>query len=82
MERPAIAPGAFQSPGVGGGLADGPSPTSAAPADSGMKMNELHPERYPASCAVAGKTRDELQAETLESIRTGDIWRPATPASG
>jgi Domain of unknown function (DUF4148) len=42
--------------------------------ETGMKLNELYPHRYPARTAVAGKTpRAQVQAELAEAIRNGDI---------
>ena len=45
--------------------------------DSGLKMNELYPHRYPrvvASAAVPATSRAEVVAETREAIRTGDMY--------
>ena len=40
----------------------------------GLKLNELHPEAYPATAiAGVGKTRDKVRLELAEAIRTGDI---------
>jgi Tfp pilus assembly protein PilV len=44
---------------------------------SGTKLNELFPARYPAKQAVAGKTREQVRAELLEAIRTGDMPAPS-----
>ena len=44
-----------------------------ADGDSGLKLNEEFPQRYPAVIAVPGKTRAEVLAELAEAIRTGDI---------
>jgi Domain of unknown function (DUF4148) len=45
-----------------------------AAGDSGLKENELHPERYAPSPALAqSRTRAQVRAETLEAIRTGDM---------
>ena len=41
--------------------------------ESGLKLNELNPGRYPARPAVGGKTREQVKAELAEAIRTGDM---------
>ena len=41
--------------------------------DSGTKLNELYPERYPAKANIAGKTRQQVLDELAEAQRTGDI---------
>lgn len=41
--------------------------------DSGKKLNELYPSRYPAQAVVQGKTRAQVLAELAEAQRTGDI---------
>jgi hypothetical protein len=43
-----------------------------APGDSGMKLNELYPDRYPKT-VVAGKTRAQVVAELDAAVRSGDI---------
>lgn len=43
-----------------------------APGDSGMKLNELYPDRYPKA-AAAGATRAQVVAELQAAIRSGDI---------
>lgn len=43
------------------------------PGDSGLKLNELYPNQYPAAAKVAGKTRDQVKAKLVEAIRTGNI---------
>ena len=40
---------------------------------SGKKLNELHPQLYPAKAAVQGATREQVQNELIEAKRTGDI---------
>ena len=40
--------------------------------DSGLKLNEMYPERYPPKQVRAGLTREQVQAELTEAIRTGD----------
>jgi hypothetical protein len=44
-----------------------------AEGDSGRKLNEIYPWRYPQQSAVPGKTRAQVLAELAEAIRTGDI---------
>ena len=40
----------------------------------GLKLNELHPEAYPATAiAGVGKTREQVRLELAEAIRTGDV---------
>ena len=43
-----------------------------APGDSGMKLNELYPDRYPKAAAT-GATRAQVVAELQAAIRSGDI---------
>jgi hypothetical protein len=39
-----------------------------------LRLNDLHPEAYPATAiAGVGKTREEVRLELAEAIRTGDI---------
>lgn len=44
-----------------------------ADSESGKKLNELYPSRYPAQAATQGKTRAQVLAELVEAQRTGDI---------
>ena len=44
-----------------------------APGDSGMKLNELYPQRYPHAAATAATSRAQVRAELTQAIRTGDI---------
>ena len=45
-----------------------------APGDSGMKLDELYPDRYPkAAPAPAGKTREQVVAELQAAMRSGDV---------
>lgn len=44
-----------------------------ADSETGLKLNELYPSRYPAKPAQAGKTRAQVQAELAEAVRTGDL---------
>lgn len=48
--------------------------------DSGKKLNELYPSRYPAPATVPGYTRAQVLAELAEAQRTGDV--PAHGDSG
>ena len=41
--------------------------------ESGLRLNQLHPHRYPTVAKPSGKTRHEVKAELAEAIRTGDI---------
>ncbi len=45
-----------------------------APGDSGLKLNEMYPDRYPKAAAT-GKTRAQVVAEFEEAVRSGDIIR-------
>jgi hypothetical protein len=55
-----------------------------APGDSGMKLNEMYPSRYPNALVVgktrvqvvAGKTREQVREEYAQAVRTGDILAP------
>ena len=40
---------------------------------SGMRLYELFPHQYPARIQEAGKTRQQVQAETAEAVRTGNL---------
>ena len=44
-----------------------------AAGDSGLKLNELNPQRYPHAAAVAGKTREQVRAELADAIRDGSM---------
>jgi hypothetical protein len=44
-----------------------------APGDSGKKLNELYPSRYPAKAVAQGYTREQVLAELAQAQRTGDI---------
>lgn len=44
-----------------------------APGDSGLKLNELYPQRYPHPTASPTVTRAQVKAELAEGIRTGDV---------
>lgn len=49
-----------------------------ASGELGLKLNEEFPQRYPAVVAVAStKTRDQVNAETREAIRNGDMYAAA-----
>ena len=41
--------------------------------ESGLKLNELYPHRYPAKQLVASKSREQVKAELAEAIRTGNV---------
>jgi len=41
--------------------------------DSGLRLNELYPMRYPRPTVIAGKTRAQVRAELAEAQRTGDM---------
>jgi hypothetical protein len=41
--------------------------------ETGMKLNQLYPHRYPAAAVAEGKTRAEVRAELGEAQRTGNI---------
>ncbi len=48
--------------------------------DSGKKLNELYPSRYPAHAGTQGVTRAEVKSELLDARRSGDML--ATDDSG
>lgn len=41
--------------------------------ETGQKLNEMYPGRYPAKPVAPGKTRAQVRAELAEAQRTGDI---------
>jgi lambda repressor-like predicted transcriptional regulator len=41
--------------------------------DSGLMLNELFPQRYPARDAQASRTREQVKAELAEAVRTGNM---------
>lgn len=41
--------------------------------ESGKKLNEMQPGRYPAKPVEQGKTRAQVRAELAEAQRTGDL---------
>ena len=41
--------------------------------ETGLKLNEMYPDRYPAKQELAGKTRDQVGAELLAAVRSGDM---------
>ncbi|MCK9685165.1 DUF4148 domain-containing protein [Scleromatobacter humisilvae] len=45
-----------------------------APGDSGLKLNEIYPDRYPKA-AEERKTRAQVVAEYQAAVRSGDIVR-------
>jgi len=44
-----------------------------APGDSGMKLNERYPDRYPKAAPTAGMTRAQVVADLQAAIRSGDV---------
>ena len=44
-----------------------------APGDSGMKLNELYPDRYPKAATPVGLTRAQVVAELQAAVRSGDV---------
>ena len=44
-----------------------------APGDSGMKLNELYPDRYPKAQPAAGLTRAQVVEELRSAVRSGDV---------
>jgi hypothetical protein len=44
-----------------------------APGDSGLRMNELNPQRYPRAAQGPSLSRARVKAELAEANRTGDI---------
>ena len=44
-----------------------------ASGESGLKLNELYPQRYPHAPAAVATTRAQVKAELAEAIRTGDM---------
>jgi hypothetical protein len=47
-----------------------------APGDSGMKLNELYPGRYPKVATAAPLTRAQVVAELQAATRSGDVVAP------
>ena len=47
-----------------------------APGDSGMKLNELYPNRYPRVTTAAPVSREQVVAELQAAIRSGDVLAP------
>ena len=41
--------------------------------ETGLKLNEVYPDRYPAKQTLAGKTREQVGAELLAAVRSGDM---------
>jgi hypothetical protein len=44
-----------------------------APGDSGLKLNELYPQRYPHATEGVAATRAQVKAEFAEAARTGEL---------
>ena len=40
---------------------------------TGEKLNQLHPERYPAAVVGQARTRAQVKAELDEAVRTGEL---------
>jgi hypothetical protein len=47
-----------------------------APGDSGMKLNELYPNRYPKAISATPLTRDQVVADLQAAIRSGEVAAP------
>jgi len=43
-----------------------------ADGETGLKLNELYPNRFPAKPVQAGLTREQVRAELANALRTGD----------
>jgi hypothetical protein len=41
--------------------------------ESGLKLNELYPQRYPRAPAAVAATRAKVKSELAEAIRTGEM---------
>lgn len=41
--------------------------------ESGLKLNEINPSKYPSTPAQLGKTRTQVQAEWAEARRNGEL---------
>ena len=44
-----------------------------ASGDTGLKLNELYPQRFPHAPVAAAVTRAQVRADLAEAIRTGDM---------
>jgi len=44
-----------------------------SPDESGLKLNEQFPYRYPAQQAAAAMSREQVKAELAEAVRTGNV---------
>lgn len=44
-----------------------------ATGDSGLKLNEMYPQRYPQTTVGETKTREQVKAELAEAMRSGDV---------
>jgi len=42
--------------------------------DSGLKLNELYPRRYPRAVAAPTASREQVKAEFAEAVRTGNVF--------
>ena len=47
-----------------------------APGDSGKKLNELHPERYPGAARSPTLSRAQVVAELAAATRAGEVLAP------
>lgn len=47
-----------------------------APGDSGKKLNELYPDRYPMTAPTPALTRAQVVAELQAAIASGDVLAP------
>jgi hypothetical protein len=47
-----------------------------AAGDSGKKLNELYPQRYPKAADTTALTRDQVVAELQAAERSGDVLAP------
>ena len=45
-----------------------------ADGETGLKLNEINPSKYPSKPSQLGKTRAQVRAELEEAIRTGDMF--------
>ena len=78
-----LASGLFASTASFAGLTREPVKTELAQAirggdimaggESGLKLNELYPNRYQTKQAQAGVAREQVKAELAQAIRSGDI---------
>lgn len=48
-----------------------------APGDSGLKLNEIAPDRYPKAAAATSPTREQVVAELQARFAAAMCWRRA-----